>query len=189
MKRNCLIVTVVLMLLTGFICGCGKTVLVTQTDILTVSGTTTTQNITGPTVTYTQTTTVSSAPTTVIVTQTTTVTQTTNTSTSVGTIYKQLGTPLLISPQDGQVFSNYPRTTTLTWQPVTGATKYMIETRYYQGITYGWSTPYQHITTDTSYTFGFVGMQPGCWRVQAVDDSGAYLASNYSEWRTFRYIV
>ena len=38
-----------------------------------------------------------------------------------------LATPQLVSPVNGQVFSHYPRTTTLAWNPVAGASGYVIQ--------------------------------------------------------------
>ena len=100
-----------------------------------------------------------------------------------------LGTPSLASPSNGQLFSNYPRTTTLTWQPVSGATGYRVDLEYaYPSSTgYTWYPLHNQDVTSTSLTFDFVGSQPGRWRVTALDSTGAYEQSLPSAWRTFYY--
>lgn len=95
-----------------------------------------------------------------------------------------LSAPAPLSPADGAVFGNYPRSTTLTWEAVPGASAYIVEVEYDGG---GW-TPYRLETlTGTSFTFDFVGMQPGRWRVWALDEDGA--EGDKSPWRVFEYTV
>ncbi len=103
-----------------------------------------------------------------------------------------LPAPLQVSPANGSTFSNFPRTTTLTWQAVPGAASYTIEIDYYSpgnttcsgGNLVGGSLK---SSTTTSYTFDFVGAQPGCWRVWAVD--GASQPGAKSSWWLFTYTV
>lgn len=82
-------------------------------------------------------------------------------------------TPLL--PANGTVYNVFPRTTTLVWTSVDGATVYIIEIEScLPGTNPLACQPY--ITTNvtssqTSYTFNFVGAQPGRWRVWAMDVS------------------
>lgn len=98
----------------------------------------------------------------------------------------QIATPKQKSPMNGAVFSNYPRTTTLTWSPVSGAVNYGVEVQYGAPDYTSWS-PFSSKTDlrTTSYTFDFVGAQPGRWRVWAIDANGQ--ASAKSDWWTFRY--
>src|SRR5713101_4702742 len=66
--------------------------------------------------------------------------------------------PRLVSPASGAVLSAFPRTTTLTWTTVTGATGYGLDIEYclptacFDGTT----VPYPPVTlTTTTYTFDF----------------------------------
>lgn len=100
-----------------------------------------------------------------------------------------LATPVQESPADGQNFSSYPRTTTLIWQPVANAGKYLVE------VQYGWNTPqgmqwgiaFTKEVAETTVTFDFVGAQPGRWRVTALDPTGAHASSPPTPWRGFAY--
>ena len=100
----------------------------------------------------------------------------------------QLDTPRQISPAPGSVFNRFPRRTTLRWSPVNGAQSYCVEIDYYD---FNWLTEqgktYLVITnlTATSYTFNFVGAQPGRWRVWAVGPGGQ--ESPKSNWWEFKY--
>jgi len=78
--------------------------------------------------------------------------------------------PVLISPANGSSFSNYPRTTTLKWAAVAGAASYNVDIEYYSG---GWNVLTMATVASTSYTFDFIGGQPGRWRVQAVGTGGS----------------
>jgi hypothetical protein len=98
--------------------------------------------------------------------------------------------PRQLSPASGTLFEEHlPRVTTLVWRPVPGAHSYTVEhTFLHQG---------QHCDaiardgsivtdlTDTTYTFNFVGAQPGCWRVWAVDVQGR--EGPKSPWWEFLY--
>ncbi len=100
--------------------------------------------------------------------------------------------PTQLSPADGSVFSNYPRTTTLKWSTVTGAASYAVEIDCYHccqanqwctDVGKTWVVVPNLVTT--SYTFDFVGAQPGRWRVWATDANGQ--ASPKSGWWGFKY--
>lgn len=96
--------------------------------------------------------------------------------------------PTQISPVDGSVFSIYPRTTTLTWSAVSGATSYTVLRSYCSTAGCNdWAKDYAPVTglTSRSYTFDFVGAQPGRWRVWAVDASGQ--EGPKSDWWGFSY--
>jgi hypothetical protein len=96
-----------------------------------------------------------------------------------------LATPTLVSPVNMINLYNYPRTTTLSWKPVPGASGYQVNIYYYDGK---WE-PYQPViingVASTSYTFQFVGGQPGEWTVQAL---GAYPYSNSATSAPFEFI-
>jgi hypothetical protein len=102
--------------------------------------------------------------------------------------------PVQVSPPNGSVFSNYPRTTTLKWQSVPGAATYTVEVDCFQCCqANAWCTDvgrtYQ-ITpriTGQSFTFDFVGAQPGRWRVWAVSSNGTQ--GPKSGWWGFRYTI
>jgi eukaryotic-like serine/threonine-protein kinase len=106
----------------------------------------------------------------------------------------KLTAPKQTSPKSGSVFSIYPRTTTLKWKPVSGAASYTVEIDCYHCCQANkWCTDvgktwqiFPGITT-TSYTFDFVGAQPGRWRVWAVDEDGK--AGPKSGWWTFTYKI
>jgi serine/threonine protein kinase len=102
-----------------------------------------------------------------------------------------LPAPVQLSPASGTVFNIYPRTTTLQWTSVQGAASYTVQIYYYQpGDTTCSGGAQDYLTpdiTNTSYTFIFVGAQPGCWRVWAVDAVGRQ--SPASGWWEFSYTI
>lgn len=73
-----------------------------------------------------------------------------------------LDTPILVSPADNTTFYHYPRNTTLAWKPVVGADSYRVEV---QDHSHGWKAWYNETVSSASYTFSFIGDQPGRWRV------------------------
>jgi hypothetical protein len=95
------------------------------------------------------------------------------------------GPPKLISPANGTSFNNYPRTTTLRWEAVPGVSGYRVEVQYQSGVS--WYTWRNVTVTGTSYTFNFVGAQPGRWRVTAI--SGGGVQGPPSGWWGFRYTI
>lgn len=104
----------------------------------------------------------------------------------------QPATPTQVSPTDGSVFNIFPRTTTLTWTAVPGAASYTIEIDCKECCATGkWCTDVGRTfkvvpgLTSTTYTFDFVGAQPGRWRVSAVSASGTQSAT--SPWWMFTY--
>ena len=101
-----------------------------------------------------------------------------------------LPAPIQLSPADGSVFNIYPRTTTLTWAPVPGAVSYVLEREFCSPLGCSdWSVAYPVVTglTTTSFTFDFVGAQPGRWRVRAVDGAGGQ--GVVSPWWNFHYTI
>ena len=96
------------------------------------------------------------------------------------------------APANGISIDKYPRATTLEWEAVPGAVKYGVEIQGCQPGNPPACSPHpmyentSRETTTTSYTFTFMGMQPGQWRVWAVDANG--LAGELSPWWTFIYL-
>ena len=99
---------------------------------------------------------------------------------------QQLVAPIPLLPLNGWVFNNYPRTTTLVWLPVIGASSYTVEIEYWDQGTSEWHV-YQTIQNiqGTTYTFNFIGAQSGSWRVWSVNNLGQNGPS--SNWWQFRY--
>ena len=95
------------------------------------------------------------------------------------------GPPKHISPADGTSFNHIPRTTTLKWQAVPGVSGYRVEVQY-KGL-FTWSALIDVTVTGTSYTFNFVGAQPGRWRVTAI--SGGGVQGPPSAWWGFVYTI
>lgn len=101
-----------------------------------------------------------------------------------------LPAPALLTPTEGQVFSTYPRTTNFSWSPVPAASKYIFELMACSNSNtsecFIWPVDKPlHEVAGTTYTFNFVGAQPGKWRVTAVDANG--VKGIPSEWRMFKY--
>lgn len=111
----------------------------------------------------------------------------------VGTFYIQaLSAPAQRSPANGKRFSHYPRRITLNWNAVPGASAYTVEIDCYGCCQSGkWCTDigrtYKEVKSinSTTYTFNFVGAQPGRWRVWAVDQKGN--PGKKSPWWNFRF--
>ncbi|OLE21984.1 MAG: hypothetical protein AUG44_26030 [Actinobacteria bacterium 13_1_20CM_3_71_11] len=101
----------------------------------------------------------------------------------------KLPAPVLTSPANGAVFHNFPRTTTLRWQAVSGARSYQVEVQCDVCGPPGtmWVPWITTTVTGTSYTFDWVGAQSGRWRITAISNSGAMGVP--SGFRTFRYTV
>lgn len=103
----------------------------------------------------------------------------------------KLPAPRLISPRNGSVFNHFPRKTTLRWGKVQGAVKYIVEVDCYHCCQSGkWCTQVgktwkEETVAGTSYTFNFVGAQPGRWRVTAVAANGK--KGKTSGWYNFKY--
>lgn len=97
-------------------------------------------------------------------------------------------TPTHLSPSNGSVFDDFPRETTLSWTSVAGAVSYNVETAFQDPTSGRWiARDNADGLISTSFTFNFVGAQPGRWRVSAVNAEG--LVSAPSPWWTFRYTV
>jgi len=92
------------------------------------------------------------------------------------------------------VFDIFPRTTTLVWVPVEGAVSYDVVTDYGNGCTsFARCNTWENnglgntTTTSSTYTFGFVGAQPGRWRVIARNAAGGPIS--ISQYIYFRYSI
>lgn len=90
-----------------------------------------------------------------------------------------LAAPQQLQPPDGSVFSNFPRTTALSWTTVDAAATYGVEIDCFQCCQANrWCTDVggpsliQEGLARPAYTFDWVGAQPGRWRVWARDASG-----------------
>ena len=99
--------------------------------------------------------------------------------------------PQPVKPSDGAVFSHFPRTLSLVWEPVKGASAYVVEIDCLGCCSAGgWCTDAGQTfksaqVTGTSYTFDFVGAQSGRWRVAAVGANGH--VGPKSPWVQFRF--
>ncbi len=96
--------------------------------------------------------------------------------------------PQQVSPANGIVFNHYPRSTTLVWKPVAGAQTYSVETTFLSPGQHCSSAQSGHVVNgiaEATYTFNFVGAQPGCWRVWSADEKGS--AGPKSPWWEFVY--
>jgi hypothetical protein len=109
--------------------------------------------------------------------------------------------PRPVAPADGARFDVYPRRTTVSWEPVPGATHYLLDVEVMatieesrEGRTVssrrGWTrVAGPHLRqrfVEPSGTFVFGGANPGRWRVRAINARG--IASRASEWRGFEYL-
>lgn len=99
-------------------------------------------------------------------------------------------TPILISPDDGTSFTDGPpRTTLFKWNAAQGAATYGIEVDWaYPDDTWASDQNKSYIKeglTDTTYSFSFVGAQPGRWRVWSIAANGD--KSPKSDWWEFSY--
>ena len=109
--------------------------------------------------------------------------------------------PRPVTPADGETFYVYPRRTSVSWEPVPGATHYVLDVETMttivesrQGRTLssrrGWApvagTHVRQRFTEASGTFDFIGANAGRWRVRAINARG--IASRASEWRGFEYL-
>jgi hypothetical protein len=107
-------------------------------------------------------------------------------------VAQTLPAPTMVSPAAGESFDHFPRTTFLRWLPVSGAASYTVELDCFHCCGSGkWCTEqsklygsFPRIAT-TYHEFGWVGAQPGRWRVFAVGPDGKPGAP--SPWREFRY--
>jgi hypothetical protein len=104
-------------------------------------------------------------------------------------------TPIQLSPANGSIFSNFPRTTLLQWSSV-NAFSYTVELDCFQCCAINrWCTDVGakwRLTSNirqTSYQFDFVGAQPGRWRWRVFAVSASGQRSPVSGWWTFTYMV
>jgi hypothetical protein len=97
----------------------------------------------------------------------------------------ELVAPEPLSPSDGSEFNQFPRKTTLTWAPVTGAVSYKLEVEYQSPDGQWLAAVPVKMVKETEYQFDFLGAQPGRWHVWAVDANSH--EGPKSNWWTFRY--
>jgi hypothetical protein len=101
----------------------------------------------------------------------------------------QASSPIPIQPANGIVFNHFPRATMLQWHPMPQAASYIVEVQMFNPFNGRWVEEPQSVLTatvyETSYSFNFVGAQPGRWRVRAVNGEG--FESQTSQWQEFRY--
>jgi TIR domain len=98
-------------------------------------------------------------------------------------VIQPISAPTLLSPPDGTEFNHYPRTVTLAWEKLPGAKSYKLEIQF---ESHGWNAYGQIKNTGaTTYTFDFIGAQPGRWRVWGVDAEGK--EGPKSEWWVFSF--
>ncbi len=110
------------------------------------------------------------------------------------TSHFQLATPVMVSPATGAVFYHFPRETTVSWKPMPGADSYKVQVQYYDRTARRWyddtGSPADISGQPTaSYTFLFGYKTQGRWRVQATDSTNTFTGSEWSTWRTFRFVV
>ena len=114
-----------------------------------------------------------------------------------------LPAPLLLTPDEGAVMNHYPRKTTVKWEPVIGAASYTVEIQYSDGSDSDvreWLDLGEHLRnfpaaryvppvriSNTSFSFEWIGANPGRWRVWAIDSAGK--EGIKTEWRHFRYSI
>lgn len=104
------------------------------------------------------------------------------------TMMEPLPAPQQITPLDGTIFYHYPRTTSLVWFPVAGASGYEVAVEFCTPEDWNICYSYPIVTLgslQTTYTFDFVGAQPGRWRVWAINADGS--DGLKSGWSYFRY--
>jgi hypothetical protein len=86
-------------------------------------------------------------------------------------------------------FNIFPRTTTLSWIPVAGAVTYQVVTEFGNGSATNpfctvptecglWTPGSPLTTTGLTTTIGFVGAQPGRWRVTALNAAGGVISTS-----------
>ena len=95
--------------------------------------------------------------------------------------------PRLLTPYDGTIFDDYPRHVNLEWKTVPKATGYEVEVQWQLPDDKSWHTvrDYPKAVNVPTYSFDFVGAQPGRWRVVATTKDGK--RSSWSDWRSFSF--
>ena len=98
--------------------------------------------------------------------------------------------PVLIAPEEGTQIDRYPRYVDLSWHKVAGAQRYMIEIEMQNPDDGVWMPApvglSRRIVDSERMRIKFPGMQPGRWRVVAINENG--VQSQNSEWRTFEFL-
>jgi len=98
-----------------------------------------------------------------------------------------LPAPEMVAPADGAEIDIYPRKTRVSWRPVAGAARYVVQWDYRTQDGWNDESRLPRLTTAEPFAeFDFVGAQPGRWRVWAVGSDG--WEGTKSAWRGFRYL-
>jgi eukaryotic-like serine/threonine-protein kinase len=92
--------------------------------------------------------------------------------------------PTQIAPANGESLDHFPRSTTLVWSSVDGAVKYGVEVEYNDG---SWHGLVDTTVANPTHTFNFIGMNPGRWRVWAIDSDGN--EGPKTGWFEFKYTI
>jgi hypothetical protein len=119
-----------------------------------------------------------------------------DTATITSTLVDQTPGPSLLV--DSFRFDLFPRTTTLSWAPVPGAVTYQVVTEFGNASATNpfcsvpadcgiWTPGSPFTTTGLTTTIGFVGAQPGRWRVTALNAAGGVIST--SPYIYFAYII
>jgi TonB family protein len=90
----------------------------------------------------------------------------------------------LLSPDDGAVFSHYPRKVTLQWERYTEAKLYKVRIEQGYPNSSDWSFLQELEVAEPEYVFYFTGAKPGRWKVTVILKNGKEITSS---WRTFRF--
>jgi len=101
-----------------------------------------------------------------------------------------LTTPVLVGPAASSLFDHYPRTLTLSWKMIHGVGSYRVEVYYCNAdktVCNLWRDVVVSPDLNASYTFDFVGAQPGKWRVTSKGTPGVSQDSAASAFRYFTF--
>jgi hypothetical protein len=96
--------------------------------------------------------------------------------------------PVHLSPRNGIILTDFPRTATLTWRAVPGAARYDVEVECLHCAVVGQWNPVANATvTQPNHTFTFPGDNDGRWRVTAIATNGTRGAT--SVFWTFKFFT
>lgn len=102
---------------------------------------------------------------------------------------KKISAPKQISPKNNTTFHHYPRKTKLVWETVSSASSYSVEIKFLSpGKDCSLHDGSSRVVRDLKkpqHTFNFVGAQPGCWRVWAINSKTE--PGPKSRWWKFNY--
>jgi TonB family protein len=90
----------------------------------------------------------------------------------------------LLSPDDGAVFSHYPRKVTLQWERYTTAKLYKVRIEQGYPDSSDWSFLQELEVAEPECVFYFTGAQLGRWKVTVILNDGKEITTS---WRMFRF--